>query len=286
MTPMDSPCCLSQAPRENSMKQAQPRGLSRRRVERFLSETKHDRCAGSRIDVLSRRFLGHPYKPNPLIGSAGTAEVFTASLDGFDCVTFIETVVALARASNVDDFTQWLRKIRYEQGRIQWERRNHYMTLWIRNNVCIGIIGPISMPAVPINTRERVLNVVPGLPAQRTCVKCVPKRAVPRLQPHLHSGDLIFFVSTRRNLDVFHAGIIVRDGNTVLMRHASRSHGLVVEQELSDFLKANRMAGVIVVRPQGAARAAFGSVTRMTRLSISRNPSSKRKDGAKPRGGM
>ena len=198
--------------------------------------------------------LGYPYKPNPLIGSADTAEVFTASLDGFDCVTYIETIVALARASNVDDFTEWLRKIRYEQGRIQWERRNHYMTVWIRNNVRKGIIRPISMPAVPTVSRERVLNVVPGLAAQRTRVKCVPKAAVPRLEPHLQSGDLIFFASTRKNLDVFHAGIIVRDGETVLMRHASRSQGLVVEQELSEFLKANRMAGVIVVRPQGGDR--------------------------------
>jgi cell wall-associated NlpC family hydrolase len=236
------------------MKHAQPRGLSRRRVEQFLSKTKYDRSAGSRIDVLSRHFLGHPYKPNPLIGSADTAEVFTASLDGFDCVTYIETIVALARASNVDDFTEWLRKIRYERGCIQWERRNHYMTLWIRNNVRKGIIRPVSMPAVPILSRDRVLNVVPGISAQRTRVNCVPKAVVPRLEAHLQSGDLMFFASTRKNLDVFHAGIIARDGQRVLMRHASRSQGFVVEQELSEFLKANRMAGVIVVRPQGVMR--------------------------------
>ncbi|HVB81943.1 MAG TPA: N-acetylmuramoyl-L-alanine amidase-like domain-containing protein [Candidatus Binataceae bacterium] len=241
------------------MKHLRQRGFSRRCVERLLSKTKNDRCAGSRIDVLSRHFLGHPYKPNPLIGSPDTAEVFTSSLDGFDCVTYIETIVALARASNIDDFTEWLRKIRYERGRIQWERRNHFMTQWIRNNTRQGIIRPVSMPAVPIVSRERVLNVVPGLAARRTCVKCVPKAAVPRLEPHLQSGDLIFFASTRKHLDVFHAGIIARDGKRVLMRHASRSRGLVVEQELSDFLKANRMTGVIVVRPQeGTRRLAVG----------------------------
>jgi hypothetical protein len=233
------------------MKYPQPRGLSRRSVEQLLSETKYDRSTGSRIDVLSRHFLGHSYKPNPLIGSADTAEVFTASLDGFDCVTYIETVLALARASNVDDFIEWLRKIRYERGRIQWERRNHYMTLWIRNNVREGIIRPVSNPAVPILSRERVLNVVPGLAAQRTRMNCVPKPAVSRLAAHVQSGDLIFFASTLKNLDVFHAGIIVRDDKGMLMRHASRSQGFVVEQKLSVFLKANRMAGVIVMRPQG-----------------------------------
>ena len=232
------------------MKHAQPQGLSRRRVEQVLAETKYNHSVGSRIDILSRYFLGYPYQSNPLIGSADTAEMFTASFDGFDCVTYIETIVALARASNVDEFTEWLRKIRYEQGRIQWERRNHYMTLWIRNNVRQGIIRAVSMPAVPILSRERVLNVVPGLAAQQTCVKCVPKPAVPRMEPHLQSGDLMFFVSTHRNLDVFHAGIIVRDGKRVLMRHASRSGGSVVEQKLSEFLKANRMTGVIVARPR------------------------------------
>jgi len=254
-------------------------------MERLLSETKYDRSAGSRVDVFSHHFLGHSYKPNPLIGSAGTAEVFTASIDGFDCVTYIETIVALARARDVDDFTGWLRKIRYERGRIQWERRNHYMTAWIRNNVRKGIVRPVSLPAVPILSRDRVLNVVPGLAARRTRVKCLPKSAVPRLEPHLQSGDLIFFVSTRRNLDVFHAGIIARDGKRVFMRHASRSQGSVVEQELREFLKANRMAGVIVVRPQGVTRR-IASVAKIKRSSMRRIPSSQRRGGARRRGGM
>jgi Protein of unknown function (DUF1460) len=236
------------------MRQTQRPGFSRRPVQQLLSATKCNHSVGSRIDFLSGYFLGRSYKPNPLIGSAETAEVFTASLDGFDCVTYIETIVALACASNVDDFTECLRKIRYEQGRIQWERRNHYMTAWIRNNVRNGTVRPLPMPAVPTISRERVLNVVPGLPARRTRVKCVPKPAVPRLEPHLQSGDLILFVSTRRNLDVFHAGIIVRNGKKVFMRHASRSQGFVVEQDLSEFLKANRMAGVIAVRPQETTR--------------------------------
>ncbi len=264
MTPMDSPCCLSHwGPSSRSrplpMKHLQPRGLSQRRVEQLLSKTRYERSAGSRINVLSRHFLGHSYQPNPLIGSPDTAEVFTASLDGFDCVTYIETILALARASTGEDFIEWLRKIRYERGRIQWERRNHYMTLWIRNNVRQGIIKRVSTPAVPILNRERVLNVVPGLAAQRTRVKCVPKRAVLRRSAYLQSGDLIFFVSTRKNLDVFHAGIIVRDGKRVLLRHASRSQGTVVEQDLTEFLKANRMAGVIVVRPSETARRIAGS---------------------------
>jgi cell wall-associated NlpC family hydrolase len=238
----------------SSTNHSQPRGLNRRRVGRLLSEIRHERGAAGRIEALSRRFVGRPYRANPLIGSAGTPEVFTASLDGFDCVTYIETVVALARASNAEDFTRWLRKMRYDQGRIQWERRNHYMTGWIRNNVRNRILGPLSARGIPTVNRDRILDAVPGLAALRTRIRCVPKPAVARLQPRLRSGDLIFFVSTRGNLDVFHAGIIVRDGKTTLMRHASRGQGSVVEQELGSFLRTNRMAGVIVVRPREIAR--------------------------------
>ncbi len=240
------------------MRYTQPQGFSRRLVQQLLSATKHDHSVDSRMDFLSGQFLGRSYKSNPLIGSAETAEVFTASLDGFDCVTYVETVVALARASNVDNFTECLRKIRYDRGQIQWERRNHYMTVWLRNNVRNGIVKPLSMSAISTVCRERILNLVPGLPVRRTRVKCVPKSAVPRLEPCLQSGDLMLFVSTRKNLDVFHAGIIVRNGKKILMRHASRSQGLVVEQELSEFLKANRMAGVIAMRLQGTTRCIAG----------------------------
>jgi len=236
------------------VKHAQPQGLSRRRVQQLLAKAKHEHSAANRIEVLSRQFIGHRYQENPLMGSAHSAEVFTASFDSFDCVTYIETVLALARADSVEDFVEWLRKIRYDQGRIEWRRRNHYMTAWIRNNERQGVISPVSVPAAPIVSRERVLNVLPGLAAQRTRVRCVPKAAMPRLKPHLQSGDFIFFVSTRKNLDVFHAGIIARDGEKVFLRHASRSKGAVVEEELNEFLKANRMAGVIVMRPMVPTR--------------------------------
>lgn len=230
------------------MSRSQPRDLSPRRVAQLLSQVKSDPSIASRIETLSRYFLGRAYQPDPLIGSAHIAEVFTASLARFDCVTYIEAVLALARASNVDDFVEWLRTIRYEHGKIQWKRRNHYMTQWIRNNVREGIVT-VSMPAVPTISKQHVLNVVPGLDPQRTRMKYVPRAAVPRLKVHLQTADLIFFVSTRPNLDVFHAGIIVRDGKNILMRHASRSLGSVVEQKLTEFLKANRLAGVIVARP-------------------------------------
>jgi cell wall-associated NlpC family hydrolase len=232
------------------MKQLHARGLNRRRVEQLLSKTKHLDSIGDRIDALSRSFIGYPYKWIPLVGSVDTPEVFVASLDGFDCVTFIETVVALARASNADDFATRLRRIRYEKGRVEWNRRNHYVTDWIRNNIRERALRPLSTH-VPTIAKERILNVVEGLPPRRAHIRCVPKPLASRLESRLQTGDVIFFVSTKKNLDTFHGGIVVRNSDSLLMRHASRSAKRVMEQELHDFLQANRMAGVIVVRPRG-----------------------------------
>jgi hypothetical protein len=233
------------------MGHAEPRSLSRRRVEQLLSISKSHRTAGSRIDFLSSHFVGHPYQINPLIGSADTPEEFTVSLDGFDCVTYIETILALSLARNTDEFVEYLRKIRYEGGRIAWERRNHYMTAWIRSNVRAGALKRMSLPAdIAQVVKERTLDDVPGLPPVRSRFSCVPRRAIGKLTRQMQTGDLIFFASTRKHLDVFHCGIVIRDGTRTFVRHASRSKGGVVEQDLNDFLKANRMAGVIVARPK------------------------------------
>ena len=87
--------CLTRVLDRNPMQHARPRRISRRRVERLLSKSKPSRSAGSRIEILSRQFLGQPYLVNPLIGSADKPEVFTVSLDAFDYVTFVETILAL-----------------------------------------------------------------------------------------------------------------------------------------------------------------------------------------------
>jgi hypothetical protein len=122
------------------------------------------------------------------------------------------------------------------------------MTGWIRSNLRSGALQRLSLPGVPVVLKERTLNIVPGLGRVRASFRCVPKAAIAKLVPRMHTGDFIFFASIRKHLDVFHCGIVVRNDSQILVRHASRSRGVVVEQDLKDFLKANRMAGVMVAR--------------------------------------
>jgi len=205
-----------------------------------------------RVESISRLFLGRPYVTNPLNGSADTPEVFTAGFDGlrrgFDCVTYVETVVARSYSRNSKDYASLLRRIRYESGRVDWKRRNHYMTNWIRNNIRAGLLQEVRLGSAA-KTRSRLLDMVPGLPPQMQRFSSIPKRQFGKVAGGVQSGDLIFFVSTRPHLDVYHCGIVIRDGARLMMRHASRSQGGVVEQELDVFLKANRMSGIILARP-------------------------------------
>ncbi len=172
-----------------------------------------------RVDSISRQFLGRPYVTNPLIGSADTPEVFIAGIDGirggFDCVTYVETVIARSYARNSKDYASFLRRIRYESGRVDWKRRNHYMTNWIRNNARAGLVQQLNFGTASIS-KQRQLNMVPGLPPQKQRFSCVPKRRLGKVACNIQSGDLIFFASTRPHLDVYHCGIVIRDGEQAL----------------------------------------------------------------------
>ncbi len=225
-----------------------PTGFDERRARDLLRASQPATAAPSRIERVSAELVGCPYQSNPLIGSAGSPEVFTVGLESFDCVTFIETVLAFAQSKRPDRFLDRLRSIRYALGKVQWNSRNHYMTDWIRNNVRTGAIARI--PALKgTRKKDRVLNVVPGLVARRMKFACVPKTDLRARAAGIQTGDLIFFASTRSHLDVFHCGILIRNGTGLMLRHASRSRGVVVEEKLEDFLGSQRMAGVIVVRP-------------------------------------
>ncbi len=203
--------------------------------------------AGERVERASRGFLARPYRSDPLGGGPGTFERLTAGRDAFDCVTFVETALAAAFGEGEDAFLTRLRKIRYRGGRVTWAARNHYMSEWIRENARAGFVRRVRLPGEV--ERRRVLKAVPGLPPRKVSLRVLPKRLVARAAEKLRTGDVVCFASTRRSLDVFHCGLLVRDGERFLLRHASKSRGRVVEQDLFEFLAANRTAGILVARP-------------------------------------
>jgi hypothetical protein len=227
---------------------AMPEGLDRARLEDLLSGVARLEPLGARIEAASRQLLGQPYVAHPLVGSARTPEVLAVSLDAFDCVTYVETVLGLSLARTPRRFVERVRQIRYRSGRVEWVRRNHYMTSWIRSNARAGFLRRVALPA-PSVVRARMLDAVPGLRPHRIALRCLPKRAFWRVHAAVRDGDVLCFASTKKNLDVFHVGVAAWSGGELRLRHASLRQGRVVEQDLAGFLKNNAMAGVIVARP-------------------------------------
>lgn len=223
-------------------------GLNKRQVTRLLKRLGSERSIEARVDKASGFFLGHGYAQDPLGGGPGLIEVFRASLESFDCVTYMESVLALAASSNAAEFARHLRQIRYRNGKVDWFERNHYMSAWLANNKRLGTLSDLTRGPETI-AKTRTLDVVQGLPSRRVTFRCFPKRRFATIKRRMRTGDLILFVSTRKHLDVFHTGILIKRNDMVLLRHATRSVGKVIEQDLADFLKKNRMTGFILARP-------------------------------------
>lgn len=220
-----------------------------REVAHQLDLVKPEADLRKRIDEISRQFVGRPYFSNPLGSGPEEKESLVCSLEGFDCVTYIEAVLALALSKTVEDFTSMLRKIRYASGKVEWLRRNHYMVDWMKENEARGFIVDITEGAGVIE-KTRLLNVVRGLPAKTAVFFCYPKRRWKSIADKIETGDIVLFASVKKHLDVFHTGFLIRRDGGILLRHATRKRGAVVEQRIEEFLADHRMSGLILARPK------------------------------------
>lgn len=108
-----------------------------------------DSTAGlaARIERLSFALLGRAYRLDPLgEGAGGVVDRDPLwRLDAFDCLSLVETVLALARADSAGDFAANLVRIRYRRGDISFGARNHFMEAdWLPANIEHGVLADIS----------------------------------------------------------------------------------------------------------------------------------------------
>lgn len=243
---------LGAAPQASSGASTRPAAVwldgDRQTVEHLLAEARGQVPLGRRMKTLSAAFLGAPYSLHPLVGSLTEPERLVARLDRFDCVTFLETVLALAEATSADGFLEWLRQIRYEAGNVSYTSRLHYMADWQESNVRRGFLDDLTEGAGTVEL-ARTLSLLPGRLPHTVTLRFFPKDQLDVVSLWLQDGDLIFFVSGRKSLDIFHVALLFRDGETLFLRHAALSQGRVLDQSLADFVRRTRMLGFIVVRP-------------------------------------
>lgn len=225
-----------------------PFGLDRAAAQRVLINFGADTDFGERISRISRFFLGRPYVEGSLGGGPDLPEELRLSLEAFDCVTYIETVLALAVARTTDEFIDRIRRFRYQGGTVDWVHRNHYMVDWARNNEERGFVANLTEGPASVE-KICTLDLIAGLPATAATFRYFPKQRSVEVAELVETGDLIFFVSTKERLDVFHTGLLVKHEGNLLLRHATRTANAVIEQSLSEFVSQNEMAGCILLRP-------------------------------------
>lgn len=84
-----------------------------------------------RLDYISAAFLGKPYLLNAL-GEGDSGEFDQNPLvrsDAFDCVTYINTVLALLASSNLIEFYHHMAFLNYRSGVVKFENRHHFMSV-------------------------------------------------------------------------------------------------------------------------------------------------------------
>jgi hypothetical protein len=223
-------------------------GLDAAEAVRLLGESAGEPDLRKRIDHLSELLLGRAYVEGSLGGGPELPEELRISLRAFDCVTFIETVLALAFARTIEEFIDTVRGIRYEDGEVDWARRNHYMVDWARNNEKRGFVSNLTEGPCAI-AKTCTLNLIAGLPEKTTSFSYFLAQHIADIAGLFETGDLILFVSTKETLDVFHTGFLIERKERWFLRHATRTAGAVIDQELVEFINQNTLAGFILLRP-------------------------------------
>ena len=224
---------------------------------------------------IGKFFLGTPYVTGTL--ETKKAEHLVVNLREYDCVTFIENVIALlwyvkSRGKSFETFRRLLRKMRYRQGRLQgYSSRLHYFSDWIHDNQKKGIVRDVTakIGGRPLRKAITFMTTHPDLyPPLKNAANLrrmksvektistrslyfIPKKALRRLEDRICDGDLIAITTNTEGLDVQHVGLAARVKNRIHLLHASSIEGKIVlsKKTLYRYLMQSRSrSGMMVAR--------------------------------------
>ena len=212
------------------------------------------------------------------------AETLDVNVDAFECVSFIESTLAVARCAWESEptegcFVRELEATRYRSGRMgDYTSRLHYFIDWIGDNESRGRLLNMtaSLGGEPVQRdffyiTERVLkrldvkeDELASLTSMTremqttearlsaTTHSVLTRESAPPVLSELQDGDLVAFVRERPGLLVRHAGFVYWANGTPRLLHASSYHSRVVitVRDLTNYLlRRPERRGVIVARP-------------------------------------
>ena len=226
-----------------------------------------------KIALIGEKLVGTPYLAGTL---DSLPERLTVNMDGMDCTTFVETVVAMAltldeRRTSWHDFVFNLERLRYRNGAVNgYGSRLHYVSDWAIDNSHRGILQEVTdragnaaweVKTLDFMTRnkdkypalsddeelEKIKNAEIGYRSHR--FPYIKSRNV--AAANLRGGDIVAITTKTPGLDVQHMGIVVMKEGVAHLMHASSKAGKVIVDPLplSEYLRRNRSAtGIRVFR--------------------------------------
>ncbi len=218
--------------------------------------------AEGRISFISEKFLGTKYQGKTLTGSINEQEGFTLNLAGMDCFTYIDYVEAMRLSSSFSEFKHELKKIRYREGVVSFQNRNHFFSDWPVNNG--GNVrdvtreiggGKTTKINKKLNLKQDETYYLSGIPVINRKITFLPSSAInDEVVKKLHAGDYVGIYAHKdkqgiplEGLDVTHTGIIIKKDDKVYLRHASSIHNKVIDENFLEYVQ--NKPGVVIYRP-------------------------------------
>lgn len=272
-----------------------PSGEDERRLHAWISQVRasgdvmRGRPLGWTSASVGELAIGTPYEAFTLEqylkdgGDPTRLEPLTVSLTRFDCVTLVESCLAVARVARSNGQPQWnafaheIERMRYRGGaRRGFTSRLHYFSEWIADGEKRGLVRDLgrelggvrdsrplrfmtehraSYPGLKNDSVfEAIRKMEIGLDSTPRFV--VPTEKIESVADKIQHGDVLAFATSIPGLDVTHAAMAYRENGSGTLRvlHAPLSGGSVEisKRTLFDYVTAiKRSTGILVARPIG-----------------------------------
>ncbi len=215
--------------------------------------------APDKLLQVSALFLGAPYGFSPLGEGKGYDPDPLYRTDLFDCLTYVETSLALALSHGSAEVEPMLTRIRYGGDEPSYGGRNHVMEAqWVPSNLKKGVLTDVTRAlagddAVKVTKKlddvawtgkaAKDLHLEKAAQARgEFSWEMVPAAKALEVLNRAPDGTVVAVVrGDKPNLvtRISHVGFLVHQEGKPCLRHASKSFGKVVDEPLEHYLERN-----------------------------------------------